>query len=71
VRNSVKSDVPPIFLTYYMVKWQDVKQQDSEQKCQICGGPLKKTEELVDQKGLRYEGFVCHSDRQVTWVKVR
>jgi hypothetical protein len=66
----LKSDISPMFLTYYMVKWQDVAQQESEQKCQVCGRPLNRTEEVIDKKGLRYEGYVCHLDKQVTWVRV-
>jgi hypothetical protein len=65
----MKTDISPIYLTYHMVKWQEVEQHDSEQRCQICGNPLKRTEEVIDQKGLRYEGYVCHSDKQVTWVR--
>ena len=60
-----------MFLTYHMVKWQEVKQYGSEQKCQVCGAPLKRTEEVVDQKGVRDEGYVCHGDKQVTWVRLR
>ncbi len=52
-----------------MVKWREVEQHDSEQRCQTCGSLLKRTEEVIDQKGLVYEGYVCHRDRQVTWVK--
>jgi hypothetical protein len=58
-----------MYLTYHMVKWQEVEQHDSEQRCQTCGSPLKRTEEVIDQKGLRYEGYVCHADKQVTWVR--
>lgn len=66
----MKTDIPPMFLTYFMVRWQDVEQRDSEQKCQACGRPLNRTEEVVDAKGNRYEGYVCHSDKQVTWVRI-
>jgi len=54
-----------------MVKWQDVEQYETEQRCQICGRPLSRTEEVIDPKGERYEGYVCHPDKQVTWLKVR
>jgi len=53
-----------------MVRWEELEQHDSEQKCALCGKPLKRTEVVTDGKGLDYEGYVCHSDRQVTWVKV-
>jgi len=59
-----------MFLTYHMVRWEELEQHDSEQKCALCGKPLKRTEVVTDGKGLDYEGYVCHSDRQVTWVKV-
>lgn len=67
----MKTDVSPIFLTYFMVRWEAVQQHETEQRCQTCGGPLSRTEEVVDGKGARYEGFVCHSDKQVTWVRLR
>ena len=66
----MKSDISPMFLTYYMVKWDGVKQDPSDQKCTTCGRPLKRTEPVVDQKGESYEGYVCHHDKQVTWLKV-
>jgi hypothetical protein len=67
---ALKTSTPPELLTYFMVKWQDVKQHESDQKCQVCGRPLNRTEEVVDKKGHRYEGYVCHPDRQVTWVRI-
>jgi hypothetical protein len=66
----LKSDISPMWLTYHMVKWADVKQSDSDQKCTDCGGPLKKTEPFIDSKGVGYEGYVCHADKRVTWLKV-
>ena len=65
----MKTDISPMFLTYHMVKWNGVKQHDSDQKCQFCGAPLKETEELIDKAGGRYEGYVCHNDKWVTWVR--
>ena len=65
----MKSDVSPIFLTNHMVDWKKVQQDESDQTCQTCGGPLKRTEEVVDERGNRYEGYVCHRDRQVAWVR--
>ena len=66
----MKTDVSPMWLTYYMVSWEEVQQHESDQACQTCGRPLNRTEEVVDGKGNRYEGFVCHADKQVTWIKV-
>lgn len=68
-RRDLKTDVSPMYLTYHMVRWEEVEQAESEQRCQTCGAPLKRTEEVVDGGGNRYEGYVCHRDRQVTWVK--
>jgi hypothetical protein len=53
-----------------MVKWDGVKQVESEQRCTDCGHQLSRTEEFVDEKGLKYEGYVCHADKRVTWVRV-
>ena len=66
----MKTGVSPMFLTYYMVNWEEVTQHDSDQRCQTCGQLLKRTEEVVDKKGTRYEGYVCHTDSQVTWVRL-
>ena len=66
----MKSSVSPMFLTYYMVKWDEIQQEESNQKCTECGLPLKRTEKVTDGKGLSYEGYVCHRDRSVTWVKI-
>jgi uncharacterized protein with PIN domain len=59
-----------MFLTYHMVKWNDVKQTPSEQRCTDCGRPLNRTEEVVDERGARYEGYVCHADKRVTWMRI-
>ena len=66
----MKTSVSPMFLTYYMLEWRDVKQTESDQKCTVCGRPLMRTEVVSDEKGIEFEGFVCHSDKQVTWVRV-
>ncbi|MDE1853782.1 MAG: hypothetical protein KGI38_08570 [Thaumarchaeota archaeon] len=66
----MKSKISPMWLTYHMVKWEETAQSDSDQKCTECGRPMKKTELLTDDKGLSYEGYVCHPDKRVTWVRV-
>ncbi|MDG7011185.1 MAG: hypothetical protein JRN57_03600 [Nitrososphaerota archaeon] len=66
----MKTDVSPMWLTYYMVKWEEVTQHDSGQKCTDCGRALKRTEPFTDAKGVSYEGYVCHADKRVTWLKV-
>lgn len=59
-----------MFLTYFMVNWNQTEQKESEQLCTDCGQPLKRTEPFTGKKGLSYEGYVCHTDKRVTWVKV-
>lgn len=59
-----------MFLTYFMLKWADVKQHESDQICTMCGKALMLTEPFTDGKGAEYAGYVCHGDKQVTWVKV-
>jgi hypothetical protein len=58
-----------MWLTYFMVKWDEVEQRPSEQKCTLCGKSMMRTEPFADTKGTSYEGYVCHSDKQVTWVR--
>jgi hypothetical protein len=65
----VKIAISPIYLTYYMVKWDEVKQQNSNQRCLLCGSTMMQTELVTDTKGLNYVGYVCHEDKQVTWVR--
>ena len=65
----MKTNISPMWLTYHMMKWDEVKQFESNQKCTLCGKPMMQTEVITDDKGANYEGFVCHSDKQVTWVK--
>jgi hypothetical protein len=65
----MKTDVSPMFLTYFMVKWSEVKESDTDQKCTECGRTLKKTEIFTDKSGVDYEGYVCHSDRHITWLR--
>ena len=66
----MKTKVPPIFLTYFMVNWKDVKQFDTEQRCMVCGNPMRKTEPFIDENGVNYEGYACHRDKTVTWVRI-
>ena len=65
------TNVSPMWLTYYMLKWDEVEQHPSDQKCTLCGKPMMRTEIVTDDKGTNYEGFVCHQDKQVTWVRAR
>ncbi len=65
----MKSEVSPMWLTYFMVKWEEVRQQETNQKCTDCGKSLSRTEVFEDGKGRKFEGYVCHKDRRVTWVR--
>ncbi len=67
----MKTKVSPMFLTYYMLKWDEVKQRESDHKCVTCGRRMMMTEIVTDEDGADYEGFVCHPDKQVTWLRVR
>ncbi len=66
----MKTKISPMFLTYFMMKWDDVKQRKSDQRCTICGKLMMQTEVVTDEKGVEYEGFVCHADKQVTWLRL-
>lgn len=65
----MKSDVSPMFLTYHMMKWEEVDQTPSDQRCNQCGGAMMKTEAVTDREGRSFVGFVCHRDKQVIWLK--
>jgi len=58
-----------IYYTYYMVDWGKVEQRPSSRKCLQCGSVMKEVEPVRDSKGATYDGFVCHSCKQVLWVK--
>jgi ribosomal protein S27AE len=58
-----------IFWTYFMVNWEKVKQTPSDQKCPECGVLMNRTEQAVDSKGQAYDGYVCHGDKRLVWVK--
>lgn len=65
----MKTDISPMWLTYHMLDWGRLEQYDTHQACALCGRFMKKTEPVTDGRG-EYEGYVCHADRQVTWVKL-
>ena len=58
-----------IFMTYFMLDWSKVKQTPSEVKCADCGDPMSLGEPAIDSKGARYDGYVCHRDKRLIWVK--
>lgn len=58
-----------MYLTYYMINWEDARQSPSEQRCLQCGRPMQRVEAEVVREGLRYEGLVCHVCKRVLWVR--
>lgn len=66
----MKTEVSPMWLTYHMVDWDRVEQFESDQSCTGCGKPMKRTEPFTYGEGPSYDGYVCHADKRVTWVKV-
>ncbi len=60
-----------IFQTYYMVDWNHVKQEASDVKCAECGSGMNRVEPAVDSKGQKYDGYVCHTDKRLLWVRAR
>lgn len=65
----MKSDISPMFLTYHMLDWGKLTQSPSDQKCAECGGMMTVTVPVEDPKGVTYEGYVCHKDKRVLWLK--
>ncbi len=55
--------------TYYMVDWKSACQTDSNATCVTCGGKMRKFEPYRDKKGIIYDGLVCHTCKQVYWLK--
>lgn len=65
----MKTDVSPMYLTYFMMDWTKIGQGPSGEMCTECSKPMNVTEEVIDQKGTRYRGYVCHNDKRVLWVR--
>jgi len=58
-----------IFWTYYMVDWKKTSQTPSEMKCLQCGDLMNRVEPVTDNKGVSYDGLVCHKCKRVLWAK--
>ena len=58
-----------MFMTYYMLKWDEVPQTPSDRTCLSCGLPMKRVDDVKDDKGLEYYGLVCHGCKTVLWMK--
>ena len=58
-----------IFWTYYMIDWSRVQQSPSDVKCAECGRPMNLSEPAVDPRGQVFDGYVCHADKKLVWVR--
>lgn len=67
----VKDGGDLIYMTYFMIDWTKVKQEESDVRCADCGNPMNLAEPAVDGKGQKYDGYVCHRDKRVVWVRSR
>ncbi|HZW85594.1 MAG TPA: hypothetical protein VFE91_06830 [Nitrososphaerales archaeon] len=65
----IKDSGDLIYWTYFMVDWSKVKQEPSDVRCTECGDKMAKAEPAVDSKGRKYDGYVCHKDKKLIWVK--
>jgi uncharacterized protein with PIN domain len=59
----------PVYLTYYMMDWNKVKTSASEDRCVACGGPMLRVEPVTSNRGVAYEGRVCHDCKSLFWIK--
>lgn len=55
--------------TYYMIDWKSARQSDSKSVCVACGGKMTRLDPLTANKGAAYDGLVCHTCKQVYWLK--
>ena len=60
-----------IHWTYFMIDWKKVRQWPSDIKCADCGRTMNQVEPAEDSAGRKYDGYVCHSDKRLLWVKAR
>ena len=58
-----------IHLTYYMMDWNKAKQESSDRTCQECGQKMNKVDAVVDARGSKYDGYVCHQNKILIWVR--
>ena len=58
-----------IYWTYYMMDWGKAKQEPSGRNCMQCGGTMNLVEPMSDAKGASYDGYVCHKDKLLIWVR--
>ncbi len=58
-----------MYVTYFMVKWEEETLSPSGQRCAECGREMDKLEAVVGDSDASYEGLVCHSCKRVLWVR--
>ena len=69
VHSGLRTDVSPLFLTYFMMDWGKVSQAPSSAKCFSCGGAMMSVEPVRDRKGVVFGGIVCHKCKTLLWTK--
>jgi hypothetical protein len=60
-----------IYMTYFMVDWNQISQTPSGQSCVQCGRQMARAGPVSDAKGDGYYGLVCHSCKRVIWARDR
>jgi hypothetical protein len=68
-KSGLRTEVSPLFLTYFMLDWSEVSQSPSATKCVSCGGAMMGVEPVRDKKGKVFEGIVCHNCKTVLWTR--
>ncbi len=58
-----------IYWTYFMFDWQKEEQHPSDRVCQGCGKTMGRVGPVSDAKGTQYDGYVCHVDKILLWVR--
>jgi len=51
------------------MNWDKVKQVSSDQECSQCGRTMNLVEQPLNYRGQKYDGYVCHTDKRLIWVK--
>lgn len=58
-----------MYVTYFMVRWDEEKESPSDRACVECGSMMGRLEAHVREGDARYEGLVCHNCKRLTWVR--
>ncbi len=65
----LRTDVSPLFLTYFMIDWKRISQSPSSNMCLSCGGEMMSVEPVRDKKGVVFDGIVCHKCKTLLWSR--